>query len=329
MTAVPPPRPLRQRTLAVAVAIDGIGIHSGRAVRLGLHPAAADAGVVFVRTDLPEGAGIVRATWDRVVNSRLHTLLGNATGATVSAVEHLMAALAASGIDNLRIVLDGPEVPILDGSAAGWMALIEATGTRPLSAPRQVIRVRRPVHVLAGEAWATVLPANDRRYSVSIDFAHPAIGRQRYDFRLDGAAFRRDIAPARTFGFLRDAAKLQAQGLALGGSADNAVVIGEAGVLNLDGLRFPDEFVRHKLLDLIGDLHLAGAPILGHVIAHRPGHALNHALLHALMTAKDAWTLAPAGESAPEATDENGRLPAVPLAGLDRLRTFPHADGPG
>jgi UDP-3-O-[3-hydroxymyristoyl] N-acetylglucosamine deacetylase len=291
LTSPPRHRPCRQRTLGVAVAIEGIGIHSGQPVRLSLHPAAADTGVVFLRCDLPAGSGGVRATWDRVADTRLNTVIGNASGTTVAAVEHLMAALAASGIDNLRVELDGPEVPILDGSAAGWMALIEAADTCPLSAPRQVIRIVHPVHVRAGDAWATVLPANDSRYSISIDFAHSAIGRQRYDFTLSRAAFRRDIAPARTFGFLRDATDLQAQGLARGGSADNAIVIGEGGVLNLDGLRFPDEFVRHKLLDLIGDLYLAGAPILGHVIAHRPGHALNNLLLRALMTASDAWTL--------------------------------------
>jgi UDP-3-O-[3-hydroxymyristoyl] N-acetylglucosamine deacetylase len=148
----------------------------------------------------------------------------------------------------------------------------------------------RPVHVNAGESWASLLPAGDRSYSVSIDFVHPTIGRQHFDFRLRRASFRREIAPARTFGFLRDIADLQAQGLARGGSLDNAIVIGEHGVLNAGGLRFGDEFVRHKLLDLIGDLYLAGAPIVGHVVAHRPGHALNNALLHALFARGDAWS---------------------------------------
>jgi UDP-3-O-[3-hydroxymyristoyl] N-acetylglucosamine deacetylase len=287
---MPSSRPLRrQRTLATAVAIEGIGIHSGARVRLCLRPAAADTGLVFIRSDLAPGEGIVRAGWDRVVDTRLSTLLRNESGATVSTVEHLMAALAASGIDNLRIELDAPEVPILDGSAAGWMALIEAAGTRALNAPRRAIRVLRPVHVNAGESWASLLPAGDRRYSVSIDFVHPTIGRQYFDFRLRRASFRREIAPARTFGFLRDIADLQAQGLARGGSLDNAIVIGEHGVLNAGGLRFGDEFVRHKLLDLIGDLYLAGAPIVGHVVAHRPGHALNNALLHALFAQGDAW----------------------------------------
>lgn len=289
MATAPTHRPTRQRTLATSVAIQGIGIHTGEQVQLSLHPAAADSGIVFLRSDLPAGARVVRATWDRVADTRLSTLLRNDAGAHVSTVEHLMAALAASRIDNLRIELDGPEVPILDGSATCWMALVEAAGTRAQASARRAIRVLRPLQVNLGESWGSLLPAVDSRYAVSIDFPHPAIGRQQLDFRLTRAGFRRDVAPARTFGFLRDMASLQAQGLARGGSLDNAIVIGEAGVLNRGGLRFADEFVRHKLLDLIGDLYLAGAPILGQVIAHRPGHALNNALLRALFAQTDAW----------------------------------------
>jgi UDP-3-O-[3-hydroxymyristoyl] N-acetylglucosamine deacetylase len=291
-------RPRRQSTLRTAVAIEGVGIHSGEEVRLGLHPAAPDTGIVFRRSDLPAGVGMIRARFDRVVDTRLCTLLRNDDGAHVATVEHLLAALAASGIDNLLVELDGPEVPILDGSAAPWMALIEAAGRRVQEAPRRVIRVLRPVQVHAGEAWVTLLPAADTRYSVAIDFPHPAIGRQQIEFRLTRAGFRRHVAAARTFGFVSDIARLQAQGLARGGSLENAIVVGESGVLNVSGLRFADEFVRHKLLDLIGDLYLAGAPILGQVVAHRPGHALNNALLHALFAQADAWRMEAANAAA-------------------------------
>ncbi|MDW8478768.1 MAG: UDP-3-O-acyl-N-acetylglucosamine deacetylase [Xanthomonadales bacterium] len=221
----------------------------------------------------------IAARHDAVVATRLSTVLANAAGAEVATVEHLLAALAGLGIDNVRIELDGPEVPILDGSAREWVACLDAAGRVAQPAPRRRLLLRRPVRIGLGDAWAILLPAAAPRYSVSIEFPDPAIGRQSLDFELDPERFRREIAPARTFGFLRDLDRLKAEGRARGGSLANAVVVDGERVLNPEGLRFPDEFVRHKLLDLIGDLALAGAPIAAHVIAHRPGHALNHRIL--------------------------------------------------
>ena len=275
-----------QNTLATTVATRGVGVHSGQPVTLALKPAPIDHGVAFVRTDLP-GAPTVPALWQHVVETRLSTVLAEG-GARVGTIEHLMAALRALRIDNVRIELDGPEVPILDGSAAPWVSLIDRAGPLAQAAPRRVLRVLRAVRIAEGDKWAMLLPDERERFSIEIDFDDPVIGRQRADFTLDADAFRDRIAAARTFGFMRDIASLQAQGLALGGSLDNAVVIGEGGVLNREGLRFDDEFVRHKLLDCIGDLYLAGAPILGRVVASRTGHALNHALLQALFAGQAA-----------------------------------------
>ena len=282
-----------QHTLAPAVATRGVGVHSGHPVTLRLLPAPVDHGIVFARTDLP-GAPTVAADWRQVVETRLSTVLAGARGARVGTVEHLMAALRALGVDNLRVELDGPEVPILDGSAAPWVSLIDRAGLQAQAAPGRRLRVLRAVRIADGDKWAMLLPDEGERFSIEIDFADPVVGRQRMDLRLDAEGFRRAVAPARTFGFMRDIAPLQAQGLALGGSLDNAVVIGEGRVLNPEGLRFADEFVRHKLLDCVGDLYLAGAPILGRVVASRPGHALNHALLLALFASAEAALPAPA-----------------------------------
>lgn len=279
----------QQHTLARAVSISGIGVHSGRAVRLRLQPAGAHAGIVFERVDLAPEQGLLRGNWQNVVETRLCTVIGNRHGARVSTLEHLMAALAAAGVDNVRVQLDGAEVPILDGSAAPWLALIRRAGLRGQAAARRRLRVLRPIRVGTGHSWAMLMPGHGSRYSVAIDFAEPLIGRQSFEFELDAEAFRREIAPARTFGFAADVAAMQAAGRALGGSLENAVVIGEGRVLNPGGLRFSDEFVRHKLLDSIGDLYLAGGLIEGRLIAHRPGHALNVELLRALFAAEGAW----------------------------------------
>jgi UDP-3-O-[3-hydroxymyristoyl] N-acetylglucosamine deacetylase len=281
--------PSMQSTLAAAVGLSGVGVHAGRAVRLSLLPAPADSGIVFEREDLAPGQAEIRAHWRQVVDTRLCTVIGNAYGATVATVEHLMAALAAAGVDNARVCLDGPEVPILDGSAAPWMALIERAGLRMQARRQRRLQVLRPLRVEANGKWAMLVPARGSRFSVEIDFSEPLIGRQRCDFDLRRGSFTEQIAPARTFGFADQVAAMQAAGRALGGSLENAVVIGNGRVLNPGGLRFADEFVRHKLLDCIGDLYLAGAPIEGRLLASRPGHALNVQLLRRLFAREDAW----------------------------------------
>lgn len=279
-----------QRTLAAALAIRGIGVHSGLPVTLVLRPAPAGHGIVFLRSDLPHEAGPVPARWDRIVDTRLCTVIANGRGASVSTVEHLMAALHACGVDNAELVLDGPEVPILDGSAAPWVALIDRAGTVAQPAWRPEIVIDRALRWdEGGDRWAMLLPAPRPRFTVTIDFEDPAVGRQRYDLVLDEARFRSEIAAARTFGFLADIHALQATGRTRGGSLDNAVVVDRGRVLNPGGLRFADEFVRHKLLDCIGDLALAGASIRGQFIASRPGHALNAAMVRALHAAPHAW----------------------------------------
>lgn len=288
VSAIPLTPPL-QRTLASPALIRGVGVHAGEAVSLSLQPAAAGSGIVFVRSDLEVGANEIPARWDRVIETRLCTVIANAAGASISTVEHLMAALAACGVDNARILVDGPEVPILDGSAIEWVRLIRSAGVLPQPALRRQLKILRPLRIGDEQKWAMLLPAEGSHYSVGIDFDEPLIGRQHIEFSLSDHAFRREIAPARTFGFAHEVAAMQAAGRALGGSLDNAVVVGNGRVLNPDGLRFPDEFVRHKLLDCIGDLYLAGGLIEGRLIANRPGHALNVDLLRALFASADAW----------------------------------------
>lgn len=272
-----------QHTLARSVSVEGVGIHSGIHSRIELHPAAPGTGWCFQRRDLSGCDPWVRVRPEAVVDTRLSTVLANADGVRVATVEHLAAALAALGVDNVRIDIEGPEVPILDGSAKEWVALIEAAGLAVQAAPRRSFVLRRPLRVRLGESSAILIPSERPRYSLSIEFPEPLIGRQHLDFDMSPEGFCREIAPARTFGFLRDIERLLAEGLARGGSLENAVVVDGERVLNPEGLRFPDEFVRHKLLDLIGDLALIGAPIMAHVIAHRPGHALNNRILRTLL----------------------------------------------
>jgi UDP-3-O-[3-hydroxymyristoyl] N-acetylglucosamine deacetylase len=279
-----------QHTLASAIGAEGIGMHSGLPVKVMLRPAPPDSGLVFVRTDLPAEVARVPARWDHVVDTRLSTVLGNAHGTRVGTMEHLFAALAACAIDNLLVEIDGPEVPILDGSALGWMERIEVAGCIAQAASRSVLRVLAPVRVTDGDKWALLRPAPRQLFRVGIDFDHPAIGRQQHSLTLDAASFRREVAAARTFGFLHEIESLRAQGLARGGSFDNAVVLDAERVLNPGGLRHDNEFARHKLLDCVGDLYLAGAPILGEVVSHKGGHGLNNALLRALF-ASGAWRL--------------------------------------
>jgi UDP-3-O-[3-hydroxymyristoyl] N-acetylglucosamine deacetylase len=283
-----------QRTLKSAISCVGVGLHSGRRVNLALHPAAPDTGVVFRRTDL----GVdIPARYDLVAETYLCTAIASPDhpDARVGTVEHLVAALIACGVDNALVELDGPEVPVLDGSAAPFLFLIDCAGVVDQAAPRRVIEVVRPVRVECGEAFAELRPAPfGLELSLSIDFAAPAIGRQALTLRLTDASFRTELATARTFTQRADIEAMQEAGLARGGSLENAVVVDGAHVLNPGGLRQPDEFVRHKLLDAVGDLGLAGGAIQGRFVAHRSGHALNNALLRALFADTTAWRIAAA-----------------------------------
>jgi UDP-3-O-[3-hydroxymyristoyl] N-acetylglucosamine deacetylase len=251
-----------------------------------MRPAPPDTGIVFRRLDA--GADI-RASWKNTIASSLSTVLSNGEGVRVSTIEHLMAALAGSEVDNAILELDGPEVPIMDGSAAPFLHLIERAGIVAQDEPRRAIKILKPVMVNDGEAAAALLPDHGFSMSFEIDFANPLIRRQDMAVTLDPDTFRTELAPARTFGLLDDLPRLQAAGLGRGGSLDNVVVVSGSRVLNHGGLRYADEFVRHKLLDAVGDLYLAGGPIIGHFRGVRSGHALTRQLLAALFADADAW----------------------------------------
>ena len=284
-----------QRTLKAAIDCVGVGLHSGAKARLTLAPAPEESGIVFRRTDLP-GAPSIPARFDYVVESPLCTVL-EAPGAPalrVGTVEHVMAALAGAGVDNAIVSLDGPEAPILDGSAASFLFLIECAGIELQDSPGSAIEVLRPVRVQHGAAFAELRPHHDRAedgldMAMSIDFPAPAIGRQALSLRLSAESFRTELARARTFTLAGEVARLQAAGLGRGGSLDNAVVVDDARVLNPGGLRMPGEFVRHKMLDAVGDLALAGGRLRGRFAGHCSGHAMNNRLLRALFADSANW----------------------------------------
>jgi UDP-3-O-[3-hydroxymyristoyl] N-acetylglucosamine deacetylase len=293
----------RRRTLKAAIGCVGVGVHSGRRVSLTFQPAAPGTGIVFRRLDL-DGAEIA-ARWDNVIDTRLCTVLGDVARPElrIGTVEHVMAALSGCGIDDAVVELDAAEVPILDGSAAPFVFLIDCAGTVTRPGLSQVLEVLRPIRVQDGEAWAELAPNGGRRFEVemTIDFRAPAIGRQHLTEKLTSHAFRTGLAGARTFALAEEVERLQAAGLGLGGSLSNAVVVDGDKVLNPGGLRRPDEFVRHKLLDVVGDLALAGVPLRARFTGHRSGHALNNRLLRTLFADSAAWRLispAMAGEGA-------------------------------
>lgn len=279
----------RQHTMARAIACTGVGLHSGAPVTMTLEPAEENTGIVFFRSDVSAGKGIVPAQFDAVVDTKLGTRLANQHGTTVSTIEHLMAALWACAIDNVRIVLDGPEVPIMDGSSEPFLFLIESAGIQVQDAPRRAIEVLKPVTAKIGDAEVTLLPFNGFAIDIDIDFPHPAIASQRASYDFAKISFQQMLSRARTFGFEQEVEYLRSIGLARGGSLHNAIVIGKDGVLNKEGLRFNDEFVRHKALDAVGDLYLAGAPLLCRVVASHPGHSVNNLVLRALFSDATAW----------------------------------------
>jgi UDP-3-O-[3-hydroxymyristoyl] N-acetylglucosamine deacetylase len=274
---------LRQRTLKSFISASGVGLHTGRKVRMTLRPAPADTGIVFRRVDLAVPVDIP-ARAELVGETRLSSCLVR-EGAKVYTVEHLMSALGGLGVDNAYVDLDGPEVPIMDGSAAPFVLLMQQAGLEQQAAPKRFLRVMRRVEVEDGDKWARLDPYEGYRLAFSIDFKHPVIERSTQSVTVDFAetSYLKEIARARTFGFMHEVEDLRENGLALGGGLDNAVVLDEYRVLNAEGLRFADEFIRHKLLDAVGDLYLLGSPLLGAFSAHKSGHALNNRLLRALL----------------------------------------------
>jgi len=281
----------RQTTLREQVSVSGIGVHSGLPATLTLHPAEADAGIVFLRSG-SDGCGDreIYTNFRHVTATEFATVLGDRHGPAVSTTEHVLAALYGLGVDNAVVEVDGPEVPIMDGSAAPFVAAIEQAGIAAVSAPRRYIQVLKPVRVQKGDSYGELRPnLRGLRIETEIEFDHPIIGRQTFALDLEPNAFRRELARARTFGFMRDVAKLWSAGYALGAGFENTVVVAESRVLNSEGVRFPDEFVRHKAVDAIGDLALAGAPVVGTYRSVRGGHKLNHAVVSALMADRTAF----------------------------------------
>jgi UDP-3-O-[3-hydroxymyristoyl] N-acetylglucosamine deacetylase len=275
--------------VAVAVSCVGIGLHTGAHVRLTLKPASVDHGIVFVRTDVAEFARRVPALASKVTTTQLGTTVGNSAGTTVATIEHVMAALFGMGIDNAIVELDGPEVPILDGSSEPFIDMINSVGLRVLGAPRRTIEILKTVEVRSGNKVARLEAFDGFELDVTVDFKSRAIGRQRVVFDCTPKSFAYDLGAARTFGFADQVEAMQAQGLALGGSLENAIVIDGDTIVNTEAMRFDDEFVRHKALDAVGDLALAGAPIKGRYVAELAGHEMNVALVRALLADTTAW----------------------------------------
>jgi UDP-3-O-[3-hydroxymyristoyl] N-acetylglucosamine deacetylase len=283
---------LKQRTLKSLIRAKGVGLHTGKKVNIALRPAQADTGIVFRRVDLASPVDIP-ARADLVGETRLSSCLVH-QDVRVYTVEHLMSALAGLGVDNAYVDLDGPEVPIMDGSAAPFVLLLQQAGLEEQAAPKRFLRVKRTLEVQEGDKWARLEPYEGLRLSFSIVFNHPVIDRTAQSVSVDFAetSYLKEIARVRTFGFMHDVEQLRENGLALGGGLDNALVLDEYRLLNTDGLRFADEFIRHKVLDAIGDLYLLGRPLLGAFSAHKSGHALNNKLLRALLADNAAWEMA-------------------------------------
>jgi UDP-3-O-[3-hydroxymyristoyl] N-acetylglucosamine deacetylase len=278
-----------QKTVKNKVTFSGIGVHSGKEAEVTLRPAEAGSGIVFHRTDMTPPVSI-EAIAANVVNTRLSTTIGK-NGAIVATVEHLMAALRGCGVDNVHVDINGAEVPIMDGSAAPFVKYIAEAGIVALAKPRKYLVVKKPVSITDGDKKVTIIPSRYSRISFDMRFSHPVVNNQFMSVKLNEETFSEEIAAARTFGFLAEVETLKANGLARGGSLENVVVIGNDGILNKEGLRFEDEFVRHKILDAVGDFALAGYHIIGHVKAFKSGHDLNHKMLNQLLSEKDSWKL--------------------------------------
>jgi UDP-3-O-[3-hydroxymyristoyl] N-acetylglucosamine deacetylase len=284
-----------QRTLRRQISCVGIGLHSGNKVNLTLKPASADFGIRFRRTD--QGGHEIAATVQHLGGIQLATGLAR-NEVSVETVEHLLAALTSTGIDNVLVELNSPEVPIMDGSAAPFIYLIHEAGVKRLGAARKYLKIVRPIAISRGDKRIALYPSDHFKVTYSISYDHPLLRHQSRTIRITEHSFVEEIAPARTFTFLKDVEMMRQNGLALGGSLDNAIVLGETGILN-NALRFDDEFVRHKILDAIGDLALVGYPVIGHLVAHRAGHALHTEFATKVLEASDAWRLVEAPADAP------------------------------
>ena len=280
---------MTRRTLATQIDAYGIALHAGTPVRMNLSPAEPGTGIVFRRSDLDGSA--IPARYDRVGETRLGTVIDDDAGSSVGVVEHLMAAIAGLEIDDLEVTVDGPEPPLLDGDALSYWRLLKRAGIAESAASRNVIRVLRPIEAGYGEASATLVPADAREFEFEIEFPSAAIGHQQFSWTFSPEGFERDIAPARTFGFAHELEVLNRAGLGRGASLENTLAIEGDRVINAALMRFPDEFVRHKILDAVGDLALAGAPIIGRFVGRRSGHALNNRLLRALFSDPANYTL--------------------------------------
>jgi len=297
----------KQRTVAKRVSCTGVGLHSGKPATLTLAPAASDAGIIFVRMDV----GVeIPARSDRVVDTTLSTSIGNGQ-ARIATVEHVMAALHGMGIDNCRVEVDGPEIPILDGSAAPFVCLIQEAGIRQLPTGKRYLLIEQPVELRDGDKLARLDPADGFSIDFTADFNHPLISNQAFRVELSDRVFEREVARARTFCFLRDIERMQAMGLARGGSLENAIVIDEFSILNPEGLRYPDEFARHKVLDAVGDLALLGLPVIGHLTAVKSGHALNQALVRKVLADPAASRVVRVSAEAADVPAARARVPAL------------------
>lgn len=296
--------------------LDGIGVHGGKPVSINLCPADPDTGIVFIRTNVPGVRDVeIPAVSSSVTGTQLCTILGDPAGAFVATVEHLMAALSAMGVDNLFVEIDGPEVPVMDGSSEAFVEAIDEVGLEIQKNRRRYIRVTKPIRVEDGDSFAEFRPHVGRRFEIAIDFDCDVIGQQTLDVDLTASVFRHEICRARTFGYMRDVEKLWAAGYALGSSLENSVVIGDDGIVNPEGLRHKDEFVRHKALDAIGDLALAGAPILGHYKSYKGGHRVNAMALAALLNDETAFTTVTLGDDGIERSKGQGdMLPGLAAA---------------
>jgi len=280
-----------QHTLKKSVSISDIGLHSGQIVNVTIHAAAPDHGIVFKRVDIADKNNVVPALWNKVVDTRLCTVIGNEDGVTVGTIEHLMAGFRGCGIDNALVEIDAGEVPIMDGSSQPFIEVFEEAGVQVQVSPRRAIRVLKEVTYTENGSVVTLSPSKTPVYAGQIDFEDPTIGSQKFEIKLVNGNFKHDLADCRTFCFLKDVEMMQANGLARGGSLDNAVVIDDSGVMNEDGLRCHDEFIRHKLLDAVGDLSLCGGLFLGHYNGLRAGHMMNNKALHALFADDSAWDI--------------------------------------
>jgi len=272
----------RQTTLADQITLSGIGVHSGKPASITLYPADSGTGIVFSRCDLADESGEIPALWDKVTSTSLCTVLGDPANGGVSTVEHLMAALYGLGVDNAIVEIDGPEMPIMDGSSVVFVEAIRQTGLRDLDRGRRYLKVKKAVRVDNGSAWCELKPYDGCRFDITIDFDTPLIGRQSFVADMTPDVFANELARARTFGYVKDVEQLWKMGFALGSSLDNSVAIGEDRILNPEGTRWPDEFARHKALDAVGDLALAGLPIIGLYRSFKGGHGMNNAILKKL-----------------------------------------------